>query len=103
MLMKYKDIGMSVLNSSNQYEKERNIKTESIEYLAGDEKENWVIFRGKKSDGTNTLFLAVKNKNSPSNRWFWFCPSKEHVEEGFPKFIELYWINEEENRKNRQK
>jgi len=72
--MRYEEIPQSILNATNQYEKERGIITEQIIEI---EKYGDVAFlMANKSDRTVTLFVALKTNKYSDRSWFWFCPSE---------------------------
>lgn len=99
--MYFEDIINSILSARNQYEGPRGIKTLSIEIIAGGKELEWAVYEGKKSDGRSSVFWGYKNKNSPDHLWWWFCPSKNHIE-GLNKLIKIYIEIDYRNKSSRE-
>ena len=74
----YKDIKQIILDSKgNSYEKQNDIKTLSVKELK--KEEDIAFFKGLKSDGTATLFVAIKINKKLEHSWFYFAPSESHI------------------------
>lgn len=74
----YKDIKQKILKSDgNKYEKQNGIKTLSVEELK--KGKDIAFFKGLKSDGTATLFVAIKTNKKLEHSWFYFAPSESHI------------------------
>ena len=84
----------------NEYEVSNNIETGQIELIAGSEEELWGIWKGEKSDGTDTLYFSWCSKLHPDNWRYPRTPTKEHLR-GFEQFIKEYWKNEKRNTDSR--
>ncbi len=99
--MKFEDMEKSILSYVGSYEKERGIKTLSVNLIAGSKRVDWVIYDAPKSDGSVTLFFAYKNKRSSDDYWWWFCPSKDHID-GVNELIKIYHIIDCRNKSIRE-
>ncbi len=99
--MYFEKIIDSILSYKNQYERPRGIETLSIEIIAGEKELDWAVYEGKKSDTSSSVFWAHKNKNSPDHLWFWFCPSKNHIE-GLNNLIKIYREIDSRNKSTRE-
>lgn len=96
--MKLEDISNSILNAINPFEVDMKIKTIKIEKIL--QQDGVAFFEGLKSDGTSTLFVAIRlaGVRNPTKEysWRWFCPDKMQAG-GLGNFPEIY---DTINRKN---
>jgi hypothetical protein len=101
--MKLEDIQQSILNAANQFELGRGIKTISVDKIF--QLDGIAYFTGFKSDGTKSLFIAVrlagKRNPNPDNSWRWFCPDELQAT-GLKTFSQFYDEIQNFNRKNRK-
>jgi len=78
--MEYKDIPQFILQTKNRYEEERGIKTLRVRETSKSDRVTY--FEADKSDGTSTLFVAIRLKGirapqaNPDYSWRVFCPDQ---------------------------
>lgn len=89
--MKLEEIPNSILATTNQLEKEWGIKTTTVEKIF--QLGGVAYFEGHKSDGTSTMFVAIRlaGKRNPYRdmSWRWFCPDEDQTL-GLARFSDFY-------------
>lgn len=89
--MKLEGIPNAILNAVSSFEVERGIKTVKVEKIF--QQDGVAFFGGLKSDGTSTLFVAIRfagiRNPTKDYSWKWFCPDEMQVG-GLGNFPEIY-------------